>query len=188
MPRVHTSTKSAAGRVYTCGACGKHITKGQKFHAWSFRFGGSHRQHAECGYPRRGQLTQSKLGVLYDAQDAATEAVEQTDQLSDLNDALQQVADTAREIAEEYREAVQAMNMEGNGTENEERADTLDEYADALESVAGDIDGNDEWEAAEPEEGADADAEPLDEDGQTRDEWFDEYRQQALDAISDCDL
>jgi hypothetical protein len=185
MPRVYTKTKSTRGKTYSCAKCPEPIKAGQEYHEWKFRYAGTRRQHASHGRPSRGQLTQSKLGQLYDAQDDAETAIHDAGSAEDIAEAVRGVGETAKEVADEYREAVQAMNMEGAGTENEERADTLDEYSEKLEGEADDI-SSEQWEADPPDEGEDE--EPVDSDGNTEEEWLEELRSRAIEAIMDCDL
>jgi hypothetical protein len=194
MPRVYTKTKSAAGKTYSCTKCSKPITKGQEYHEWSFRYGGTRRQHAACGRPKPSQLTQSKLAAVYEAQEAAEEQIAGAASVDDVVGALNDVAEAAREVAEEYREAVQAMNMEGSGNESEERADALEAYADELENVVSELEGE-EWQAAEPEEQEEG-AEPEDEevgdkvndDGDTEEDWLEDKRQRALEELGNLSV
>jgi hypothetical protein len=187
MPRVKTKTKSARGKAYTCCKCGQAITAGEQYHSWSFRYGGTYRQHAAHGRPTRGQLTQSKLAAVYDAQDAASETIAGASDADDIAQALRDVAEQAREVAEEYREAVRAMNMEGSGNENEERADALGSYADTLESAADEMDGE-QFEPADEQEEDVEEGQELNDDGETEDEWLDVLRDRATDALAECDV
>jgi len=136
MPRVEKKTKSTAGKAYTCTKCGKTIEPKTEYYTWSFRYGGTYRQHVSCGYPRRGQLTQSKLASVYNTLDDAEETISKAEDCATMADALSSVAEEARNVAEEYRDAVEAMNMAGSGNENEERADQLEEWAEELEDAA----------------------------------------------------
>lgn len=43
MPRVATRTKNKAGKPYDCDRCSEQIKPGEKYHEWSFRYGGTHR-------------------------------------------------------------------------------------------------------------------------------------------------
>ena len=186
MPRVHKAKKSNRGKEYHCASCPQPIVAGQEYYSWSFRYGGTRRQHVACGYPRRGQLTQSKLGAVYDAQDDAEKAVDEATDAGEIADAVRSAAEAAREVAEEYREAVQAMNMEGSGTENEERADTLEAYADEVENTADEIDGE-LWERAEPPE-EDEEGEIVNDEGETEEEWLEGLRERAREAIGQLEL
>lgn len=185
MPRVHTKTKSKAGKTYACDRCRADILPGTKYYVWSFRYGGPRFQHEACGYPQRSQLTQSKLSAVYGAIEGFNPSgAESADEIAGM---MTGVAEVAREVAEEYREAVSAMNMEGSGNENEERADALETFADDLESEAGDIEGE-EWEAEEVEEGEEAPAVPVNQDGDTFEEWLEALRDRANEAVGGLDL
>ena len=181
MPRVEKKTKSTAGKPYTCTKCHEPIAPRTEYYSWSFRYGGTYRQHVSCGYPRRGQLTQSKLASVYNTQDDANETISKAEDCATMADALTSVAEAAREVAEEYREAVEAMNMAGSGTDNEERADQLEEWAEELEEAAEAL------ADAEFETEDDADTEsPTNDEGQTEDEWLEERRGEASDALGNC--
>lgn len=188
MPKVTLKTKSARGKTYTCTKCHEPILPGTKYYVWSFRYGGDRFQHEGCGFPRRGQLTQSKLAALYDALDDFD--VSACDEPSDIAEAMRSVAETAREIGQEYQDAVDAMNMSGAGTENEEKAESLESFADEVESEADEIEGE-EWEWDKPEDAAD-DVQPTEEsvdlNGDTRTEWLVTLRDRAQEAINNCDL
>ena len=185
MPRVHTKTKSTRGAVYGCVKCSKPIVAGEQYHEWTFRYGGTRRQHATHGRPTRGQLTQGKLAALYDAQDAAAETIAGADNADDIAQALRDVQEVASEVAGEYREAAEAMGAAG--TENEERADTLDSYADELESEAGEIEGE-TWEAADEQDEDVEEGQEVNDDGETQDEWLEALRDRATDKLAECDL
>jgi hypothetical protein len=188
MPRVKTKTKSSRGEKYNCVLCSDKIKSGDKYHEWKFRYGGTRRQHAEHGFPKPSQLTQSKLGEVYAAQEVAEEAIAAATEASDIADAIREVAQQARDTGEEYREAAEAMG--GAGTENEERADTLEAFADELESEADDMEGQ-EWEAdeeAEKEELGGHGDEPVNDEGDTHDEWLEALRSTAIEAIGALEL
>lgn len=142
MPRVHAKTKSNRGRTRTCGRCGKTIEPGERYFTWSFRYGGAHFA-CSAHYPRASELTQSKMGQVYAALENAEDAVALATDLDDVEVAVQGAAEGVREVADEYREAAEAMGAAG--AENEEKADSLEGFADELES----------WEPAfvEDEEG-----------------------------------
>lgn len=182
MPRVNRSTKNKAGKSYTCDVCSKGITAGQDYYSWSFR-----RRHVECGYPKRSELTHSKMSAVYAAVESAEESISTASDVDSLAEALRNVAESAREVAQEYMDAVEAMNMSGAGTENEERADSLNAFADEIESEADDIE-SETWEAEENEDADNEANEQTDQNGDTEAEWLENQKDRARDALGNLEL
>lgn len=172
MPRVATRTKAKRGRKYICGKCDKPIKPGTKFYTWSFRYGGTRYQHEACGYPRRGQLTQSKLGSVYDAVDDAETIISKATSPEDIGAALSGVKDTVDDVQGEYEEAAEAMGAAGESGTSREYADELSTFGEELDSAASDIEGE-EFE---------------EEDGETEAEWLEGLREKATDALGTLEL
>jgi hypothetical protein len=195
MPRVKTQTARQSKRVRTCSArpCkvaeqraefeldgGEAILPGDRYHSWSFRYGGTYYMHVACGYPRRSQLTQSIMGEVYDAIETAESMIEAWDGegggTGDLTTALEEVASVTDGVVEQYREAAEHF---GGAGENADRADELEGWKDELESFdAADYDGE------EPEEGEDRTEEQQEE----FDNWVDEQRGEAQGILDNCPL
>lgn len=173
MPRVFSKTKSTRGKQYTCVKCAKPIVAGERYHEWSFRFGGDRRQHAACGYPKQSQLTQSKMSSVYAAIESAEESINSATTVEDVKSALDTCAEEVRQVADEYREAAEAMGAAGEGSISEERADALNDFADELENV--DL----------PEELTDEDA---DEHGEFNSDPVEDAREAANDALSNLSI
>jgi hypothetical protein len=169
MPRVTTKTKATRGAAYHCGKCGEKIKPGTKYYEWSFRYGGTRRQHEACGFPRRGQLTQSKMGAVYDAIDDAETTIATADTASDIADAVRSAAEVVNEIELEYRDAADAMGAAGESGISAERADELESFASDLEGEADNI----------------ADEE-RDEENETEEQFIERLREQATDALDNC--
>ncbi len=136
MPKVYTyttraRTKHADRGNYRCGKCGKDILPGEKRYEWSFRYGGTYRQHVTCGYPTRGQLTQSKMGQVYDVLDAPW-----GDTQEEIAANLHEAAEIVTQVAEEYSEAAQAFRGAG---ENADRAYELEAFSSSLEQAGGEV-------------------------------------------------
>lgn len=184
MPRVREQTKSSRGKR-TCGVCGKDIKPGERYFTWSFRYGGRQVRCLEHP-PKQSDLTQSKMATIYAAiEEFNTTFANGADNPEEIKEAVHGLADTVREVAEEYRAAAEPFGGQG---QNAERADELDGFADELESFEP------EWEEAEfSEEEHDEEAKErsLDEGcsyhdalQMVRDEWEDaqdEERNQAID-------
>jgi hypothetical protein len=215
MPRVYTKTKSTRGKVYRCQSCGQDIEPGQDYYEWSRRFGRSgqtYRQHTACGRPKPTQLSSRKTAVLeeavneidfsgwsfdidYDSLDAENGGEIDID-TSGLEAMVEEIADVAREIGEEYQSGFDNMP---EGLQQGPTAQAMEEVAQELESWADDLassieDGSVEYpsirEFHDNEDDEDADADAL------RQEWIehveqlvqdkmDELRQAAEDACSE---
>ena len=133
MPRVITKTKNRAGKARACGRCGAPIEPGERYRQWSFRYGGTHyRCHRPTCNPRPSELTQSLLSEVYAAREEAEAELPRCETYADMRALLEQVAEAAREVAQQYEEAAEAFGGEG---ENAERAYELEEYADGLEAI-----------------------------------------------------
>lgn len=163
MPRVHTKTKSARGKTYKCQTCHEDIVEGESFYEWSRRFGRSgqtYRQHAKCGRPRPTQLSSRKTAVLEEAIDAAdfssfspeldlesllTEGGEVEVDISDLETILEEIADVAREIGQEYQDGHDNMP---EGLQQGEVGMAMEEIAQELESWADDLVSNADLETS----------------------------------------
>lgn len=136
MPKVYTTKKSR--KEFTCTGCGQTIPVGSMYYDWTFRDGTTKRQGATCcGYPRRSQLTQSKMSQVYAAIESFEtfigEADMETVELSDIESAAESLTDDIRAVAEEYQEAAEAMGAAGAASE--EKAEALEEAASEIESI-----------------------------------------------------
>lgn len=130
MPRVYEKTKIRLGADRKCGRCGKEIKPGDRYLQWSFRYGGTHYRCLEHR-PRPSELTQSKMGTVYAAQESLQDQLPGAESLEDIADLMGNLAEEVREVAEEYRDAAEAMGEAGY--EHEERADELEYWADEIE-------------------------------------------------------
>lgn len=157
MPRVKSGTARASKKTRTCLASpcvleSRNILPGQQYYVWTFRYGGDQWQHQECGYPKRSQLTQSKMSQVYSAIENAEPSLsavqvdyeEPASMLEGINNILSEAAGEIRAVSEEYAEAAEAMG--GAGAENEERASALESWADDLESFDPSVEAPDREE------------------------------------------
>lgn len=191
MPRVNY-VKKARKAQGTCSGCGNKIEKGDEYKWIKFRYGGKRKRCGTCRF-RPSDLTNSdKLSRVYAAQEAAEDAIADWDgqDHTDLQSALEEAASQIREVAEEYQESCDnirdSFSESATADECEEKAQELESWADSLE----DVDFED-WEAEEEDEDDkkdDKDDEPKDESGRTRDDWIEEQRSLASDAINECPL
>lgn len=132
MPRVVKRTKSARGASRSCGRCGATIAPGQPYFQFSFRYGGTH-YRCKDHYPKPSELTQSKVSTIYAAVEEAEESLPGLDTFDDIAQVVDTVAEAAREVADEYREADEAFGGYG-ATQSAELADELEGWADELDS------------------------------------------------------
>ena len=159
MPRVHTKMARPSTKDRQCSKGDGPIIPGERYHTWSFRYGGTYYRHERCGYPPQSQLTQSKMSGVYAAQEDARTAL---DVLSDPKTAdedaqaiLEELAGVVTDVANEYQESAEAMGAAGE--EMESKADELEAYADELNN----------WDATatKPDEDEDDDMDWEDENG-----------------------
>lgn len=206
MPQVNTVAKSRKDQG-TCGKCGKALPKGTPYRHWSFRYGGKYIRCMDCKISR-GELTQSKLGPIYDAQDEAAESVgawSADEGVSELQSLLSGLAETVQEAVDEYTEAAEHFGGQG---ENQERAEELEGYVAELESAENDLEEFDEDGATDEikEELREKDESDLKEGKTLPDDyepnanevermltdvmatWGEEQRDKASDAVDACPL
>jgi hypothetical protein len=139
MPRVNIVRKARKAR--RCGRCGDTINPGEGYRYWSFRFGGTYIRcmKSECS-PRPSDLTQSKMADAYSAQESAQDELNKlrADDPGDqdtVTSVVETFAESVRSVADEYREADEAIGG-GGYTESGERADALETVADELEGFS----------------------------------------------------
>lgn len=166
MPRVHKKTKNRGGKTgeYRCVRCPDPIVSGETYFEWSFRYGGTHRQHTKHGSPRQSQLTQSKMSGVYAEVEAVEDLLgEDTYELDDLTGAIDNLASTVDEVAEEYRDAAEHFGGEG---EQAERASELDDFSSTLGQFSPD-----EFDA---------------EGEESLEDWRERIKAEAEEALGEC--
>jgi hypothetical protein len=141
--------------------CGKDILPGQERYEWSFRYGGTRRQHVTCGYPKQSQLTQSKMGDIY----ASFEDLAWGDTAEALVADLESIEETAEQVRSEYEEA--AENFGGQGP-SQESAENIELWISSLQSARSDI------ETAEQKE------------GESDEEFISRLQEIAQGAVDEC--
>lgn len=156
MPRVNTKTKNKGGKTgtYSCGACQEPIVAGEQYYEWSFRYGGTHRQHTTHGPIKQSQLTRSKMSEAYAAIESAEEYVASAESKDDIESALQDCASEIDSVKGEYEESLENMgeglSQGSTGQEIQEKVEALEAFKDELESFSPEDFDQDEPE--EPEE------------------------------------
>lgn len=181
MARAKLKKKNKAGKPYSCCRCSEKIVAGQEYYVWAFRYGGKYRQHATHGAPKPSQLTQSKMSGAYAAIETAEEAINTATTVADIASALNDCAQSIEEVHGEYQEGLDNMpdglrDAAENG-ETGERMNGLEEFKDNLESVASDIESEEYEEPGDGEAGA-----------FTEEDWLEEQKQKAQDALGEFSL
>lgn len=174
MPRVMTKTAGESKKTRMCchkPECflGGEIQPGQRYHSWSFMFGGEYYMHEECGYPKRSQLTQSKMGPIYDMVDAANAIANNWDgtDLEVLRSEITTLAEAVEEVRKEYEDADEALG--GHGTSaNALRAEELEGWISYLQ----------DWDPEDFEL-------DLMEEGESEEEYRDQWREDILREYSE---
>jgi hypothetical protein len=169
---------------YKCGKCGTEIKVGDPYRWFQVGFRSHYKQvrcvEISCS-PKTSELESSKLSSVYAAIEDAEATIAEADEPDEIESAVQDVANTVREVADEYREASVNPNTGAVfNTEAEERADTLDSSADELESWSHTQDQ--EPETCEEHSGDDED--DCEECQELRDSWIEAIRGEAIDAVN----
>lgn len=118
----------------TCGNCHAVIPKGAGYRWTKPRYGS---RKVRCLKPscafKPSDLSSSKAAIVHDAIEDAREQIRSAESHDDLQSILQSVADTAREVGQEYQDASDSW-AGGNGhPEFQERAEMCESFADELE-------------------------------------------------------
>lgn len=159
------------------------IYPGQKYHTWSFRYGGTRRIHAEHGFPKPSMLTQSKMSEVYAAIEEAEENIGNIDDYTDLENALSEVVEVANQVADEYEEAAEAFGGQG---ENQDRADDLHGWADEVENALSSV--SDEFSPCGENDDEDHDENNCLDCDDNRETWLADIRGAATDVLGTCPL
>lgn len=133
MPRVNVVPKSR--NPVTCSHCNTIIPAGSSCRWIKPRYGPKRircMEHA-CRF-RPTDLSSAKVAVIHEAIEDAEDAIGTASCLDDIQAALSEVADAARDVASEYQDASDNW-AGGNGNEEfQEKANTCESFADELES------------------------------------------------------
>ena len=114
MPRVHHVKK--ARKAHPGG-----IEKGDSYYWWEFRYGGTRYSKT---YPRRSQLTQSKMSGVYAGFEGLEDAVNNQDR-SEVESALEEYKSAIDEARDEYEDADQQFGGTGS-SQHAERAQAME--------------------------------------------------------------
>jgi len=136
MPRVNRVMKARKPQG-SCG-CGTKVKKGDPYKWIKPRYGAKRVKCDSCRF-RPSELTSSKMGTVYDAQEDVEDTIAGCESVEDLQGALEDFAGTVREVGDEYQESADAINETAEGSpvaeECEEKAEGLSGWADELEGV-----------------------------------------------------
>lgn len=196
------ATRKDQGSCFStqCKHPGEPIKKGDSYKWFSIRAyrggrGMRKQYHADCTVPRSHTTTSNQLGTIYDAQDAADDALNALDQMEAVVEDFQQIAEECaagiREAGEMYSEG--SDNIEsgfGHSTyvsdELREKADACESWADNLESLDfEDFDSDEVRAELETDAKDDPDLDVDEELESRRMAWFEDQAQRLQDAIND---
>jgi len=121
----------------TCQSCGKPIEVGQSYRWIKFRYAGTRKRHSTCPSFRPSDMTNAKYGQVYAAMESAEDALDglsEFDSLDEVQEILNDCAEQAREVGEEYEES--ASNMESAFPNGAPKIDEIRESAEACEDFA----------------------------------------------------
>jgi len=149
MPKVNQVKKAQKEKVGTC-SCGHSIVKGDSYKWIKFRYGGKRFKCVNCNF-RSSELTQSKRGEFYAAQENAEDAIGAWD--GEDGDALVSIIDDLKGEVESLRDECESSldSMPENLQESSPSAETLREYIEGAEEWEGELD-NVDIEEFDPEE------------------------------------
>lgn len=198
--RVYVTAK--VRKDWTCGKCGAAIRKGIDGRR-SFAVGFRGREQTRCMKPEctptRGELESSAVAPVYDAIDGAS--FEGIDSVEDAKDILGEVRDAISEVVDEY----ESNEMFEINEQLQERVEILQAAADELDGweFDGDQDPGDDEECTEcggsgtvgNDEGDEVDCTECggtgylnDPSEQTREDWLQEVRDAAQEALDSLEL
>lgn len=166
-----------------CGHCGITLPPGVPYRHFTVGFRSRSKNvrcmKVECS-PTRAERESSKLAEIYAAiDDASFDGCETTEGIKSV---LEQVAEVARGLSEEYAEASVNQNTGAVfNVEAEERGQTLEAYADELESW-----DPDEEEPEKPEDEDDEKA--MTEYEELHGVWVDAAQNSAREALEETDF
>lgn len=193
MARVHHVKKRTIGkrgeRELNCSTCRQPIEYGDPY-KWFKRksaYGGTvFAYHPDCQI-RPSHRTTSRMGEIYDAQEDFD--ISGAESVDDIRSDVESFAQIVRDVAEGYRESQE--NMEsgfGHATSQSdelgEKADELENWADELESV--DLDDEEPTEDDIEDDETDTAEERKDALAEAVENWLEEQRDKARDAIGNC--
>lgn len=155
MAKVLKKKRTAGGtKTYTCIAqkClvqeetgSREITPGQRYFEVTLYKAPAKRRHVKCGSFTPSQMSNSKMAQVDEAVSGADFG--HCESVEDIKSVLETVAQTAREVGEEYGES--ADNMEQH-FQNSPTGDACREAQEALDSWADDLEN---WEPSEEFDG-----------------------------------
>ena len=188
-------TKKARKDQGKCEKCGTPLPVGSAYRYFYVGFR-SNWKHVRCMAaacaPKQSELESSKLAQVYAAMEDFEENLDGYSDWDEIQSGLADLAQSVRDVAEEYREASEDENGNVFNTMAEERAEALDSAADEFEDIDVEdeaecetCEGNGEVEAHD-EDGSDIMVECPDCDGTGHD--IEAMREAARSAIYDVDL
>jgi len=144
MARVTQHRKTKGGKkTFICVGCHGEILPGERYSAWTLYRQPTRYRHLRCGPPTATQLSNSKMAQVEEAASAID--LGSCASPGEMSAELQGVADTARQVAEEYGESADSIEQSFPGSPTAEACRTAQEE---LDSWADDLEG---WEPEDDE-------------------------------------
>jgi len=183
-----------------CGVCEREIKVGDAYKWIKPRYGGKKIRCEFCQF-RPSEMTSSKMGIVYDAQEDALEEIGKwcDEDAADLQEILNRFAETVREVSEEYQESCDnirdTFSDSPTADECEEKANELDSWASEIESAASELesefsDSFDETDVEIDEEevkaGVSAEEQIEEARSEAAERWTEDLRQQAEEVVQYC--
>lgn len=183
--RVNTVNKAAKDQG-TCGRCGKPLPKGEPYLWYTVGFRSDYK-HKRCldpaCYPRESERDTSKYATVLAAIESFNDNIDSLTEIDEVEQAVQDVAEAIAEVRDEYQEALDAWE---NG--NEQLQEKVDHYEEQESELAyWEYDGEQEaYPCDEHDEGGEL-VEGCEQCEANRDEWLENLREAARDAVSNVE-
>ena len=142
MPRVHHVKRARKPNPVVTGwdirRARKKKDDSAAYYHWSFRYGG---KRYSKKYPRASQLTQSKMGEFYSAQEEIEDIEVTAATAPDVPGMLESAVENARAVSEEYNSSADSMEDAFPGgcptmDECREKAEGIESWCDEVEGYA----------------------------------------------------
>ena len=160
--RVHVQKTR---KEWTCDKCGKTIKKGEERRTWAVGFRGRKQNRCmDCPAPLTSELESSAVSSVYAAIEGADFDTATTKE--DLDEMIGDITGAIDEVASDYE-----------SNEMFEKNYDLQERVDTLNAASSELFGWDDSLDDEPEEGT-----------EEHDEWMENARQTARDAVDGLEL
>lgn len=184
--RIFSAKKNRAGNSIHCKNCGVKINTGEKYYFYFKRYSkrsrGAKVVHCASHYPRPSDLTSSKMGEVYDAQQDASRALSGCEDAESMSAILADIISVAESVKEQYEESLENMpeqlrESSDSGQQIQEKIDALDNYIQELEDKQSECDS---WQADDPLDG--------ETEEESHERQIEEFRGEVEDSVSSLEV